>query len=260
MREYLRFPCRPSSFPAASALSMAALVLTLGGCGGGATGDAGHVADSAVASQEKLFTLEDGACGLVTVATLATTFDVPADRIRQGGSSNICTYSWQADGQTLDVSVHLYRAADSAAKAAERFESSTRGLSGAELDSAMKAVGEEARRQGGLDTQAREAAAGALLGETAGAMAGGSGGLQFRDVDGIADQARILAGNGDVHVRHGNLYFSVGAYHGPQMPPPAQYTPEALLEASRAWQKSIVPEREQAGIALARAAVASLQD
>lgn len=237
----------------------AALVLLVAGCGNEAA-TSGAAGESAAASSGKRFdlSLDGDACNFVTAETLAATFGMPAEEIEHYGSGSMCMYNWRGDERTLDVTIHLTSVADTAAEAARTFNNATRGISGAELDRAMAAVAEQARKSGDLD-EAGAAAADALVGETGKAMADGSGGLQFRDVEGLGDQARVLVGNGDVHVLHGNLYFNIGAYSGPQMPPPSEYTAEALLEASRAWQASIVPEREEAGIALAHAVIATLE-
>lgn len=252
-----------SSVPVRAALagaSAAALALLLAACGSGDTTSAGSAGASADAAAGKRFdlSLDGDACNFVTPGTLAATFGMPADEIQQHGSRSMCIYSWKGDDRIMDVTIHLTSVADSAAEAAGTFNNATRGLSGAELDRAMAAIGEQARSSSDLSDAGR-AAADALVGETGKTVADESGGLRFRDVEGLGDQARILLGNGDVHVLHGNLYFSIGAYSGPQMPPPPEYSAEALLKASRAWQKSIVPEREEAGIALAHAVIAALE-
>lgn len=238
--------------------SAAALVLLVAGCGNEAATSGAAGGSTAASGKRFELSLDGDACNFVTAGTLASTFGMPAEEIEQYGSSSMCMYNWKGDERTLDVTIHLTSVADTAAEAARTFNNATRGISGAELDRAMAAVADQARKSGDLD-EAGAAAADALVGETGKAMADGSGGLQFRDVDGLGDQARVLVDNGDVHVLHGNLYFNIGAYSGPQMPPPSEYTAEAVMKASKAWQASIVPEREEAGIALAHAVIATLE-
>ena len=76
----------------------------------------------------------------------------------------------------------------------------------------------------------------------------------FQDVDGPGDQARLNTANGDVHVRHGRLYFTLNAYYGPVMPKvmPMAVPPDALDTRAQWWQGTI-PQRRQAALQLLRA-------
>ena len=241
-------------FPAVSA---AAFALMLAGCGGdaategGSSGSGGQRA-SAKASAKFDPSLRDAPCSVVTVDTVASVFDLPVDEIEEHGSMGMCLYSWKGDGQVMDATIHVTRVSDTVADAAEYFGSATAGIGGAELDRAMESIREQARKEAGEGS----AAADAVLGAAGDASRSGSGGIQFRDVAGIGDHARMQEGKGDLSILLGNLHFSVTAYHGDRMPPPDNFS--EMVAASRAWMKTILPQREAQTIELARAAVAAL--
>lgn len=226
-------------FPAASA---AALALMLVGCGG----DGAAKFDSS---------LRDAPCEVVTAETVAGVFGLPVEEIEQHSAMGMCTYNWKGDGQVLDATIHVTRVSESAAAAAEYFGRATAGLSGAELDAAMNSVREQARKQAGEAGGTTDA----ILGAAGEASSSGSRGIQFRDVPGIGDQARMQVGKGDLNILYGNLFFSVSAYHGAPMSF-ADGFPGAsgLVAASNAWMAEVLPQREEQSIELARAALATL--
>ncbi|MGY0652840.1 hypothetical protein ACW7GZ_13475 [Luteimonas sp. A537] len=189
---------------------------------------------------------------MVTVDTVATVFGLPAGEIEQHESSGMCLYNWKGEGMVMDATIHVTRVADDARAAAEHFANVTRGISGAELDKAMDGVREQARENAGPDS----AAADALLGGVADATRSASRGIEFSDVDGVGDQARMLVGRGELSVLVDNLHFSVTAHHGKRMTAPPDL--KQLVAASRAWHQTTLAEREEQSIAVARAAVAAL--
>ncbi|MEN1958338.1 hypothetical protein [Luteimonas changyuni] len=245
---------RSSLIPAAST---ATLALLLAGCGGDGAAEAGRadaggtgVSTSAPARFDA--SLSDSPCSVVTVDTVATVFGLPVGEIEQHESAGICLYNWKGDGMVMDATVHVARVAEDAAAAAQHFANVTRGMSGDELGKAMDGISEQARASAGPDS----AAAGALLAGAADATRSASRGIEFSDVDGVGDQARMLVGRGDLRVLVDNLHFSVTAHHGERMAAPPDLT--KLVAASRAWHQTTLAEREEQTIALARAAVAAL--
>lgn len=247
---------RPALAFLAPVASTAMLALLLAGCAGDADSGAGNgAAGGGGASASARFdeSMEDTPCKVVTLETVAGVFGLPPDEIEQNERSGNCEYSWKDEGQTLETNVHIYRVGGSTAEVAEYFGQVTQGISGADLDKAMDSVREQAREELGTDS----AAADALLGAAADSTRSESGGLQFRDVEGIGDQARISVGGGDLHVLHGNLYFTVSAYHGEQMKFEGHDLTK-LVSASRDWRKSVQPQREEQSQQLARAAIAAL--
>lgn len=239
--------------PAASA---AALALMLAGCGGDGAGAAGPggAGQGASAGAKARFdpALRDAPCSVVTADTVGSVFGLPVDEIEQYAAMGMCQYNWKGDGQVMDATVHVARVSDDAAGAAKYFASTTAGISGADLDQAMDSIRGNAREKMEGDGGATDA----LLGAAGEASSSGSRGIQFRDVVGIGDQARMQEGRGDLSVLHGNLHFSVTAYHGDRMPLPDNL--QEMVAASRAWQQTTLPQREKQTIQLAKAALAAL--
>lgn len=239
--------------PAAPALAVA---LLLSACGGDASPVAGADSSGGGASSDAPArfdpSLRDAPCSVVSAETFSGVFGMPAAEIEQHGAMGMCLYKWKEGNRILDATVHVIRVGETVAEAREHFTSATAGMDGAELDAAMDAVREQARGQ----ADGRDGEAGAVLGAVQDASSSGSGELQFRDVPGIGDRARMQAGRGDLNVLVGNLYFSVTAYHGDRMPAPASL--QQIVAAGQAWEREILPQREEQTIALARAAVAAL--
>ncbi|MGY1530174.1 hypothetical protein [Luteimonas sp. A649] len=238
------------------AVSMLALALMLAGCGGDAANAAGNPSAGGQqglsrASAKFDPSLRDTPCSVVTIDTVATVFGLPVDEIEQHAAAGMCLYSWKGNGQVMDATIHVTRVSDNAADAADYFASATRGIGGAELDAAMDSIGEKAR-----ENAADSAATDALLGAAGSASRSGSGGIQFSEVMGIGDRARMQVGRGDLSVLQDNLHFSVTAYHGDRMPAPAGLA--EMVAASREWHKTTLTQREQQTLALARVAVAEL--
>ncbi|MEN1929959.1 hypothetical protein WCE37_13330 [Luteimonas sp. MJ250] len=247
---------RSSLIPVASTATLALLLAGCGGDGAAVAGSAGAGAGGTGASTSAPArfdpSLRDSPCSVVTVDTVASVFGLPAGEIEQHESSGMCLYNWKGAGMVMDATIHVTQVADDAAAAAQHFANVTRGMSSDELGKAMDGISEQARASAGPDS----AAAGALLAGAADATRSASRGIEFSDVDGIGDQARMLVGRGDLRVLVDNLHFSVTAHHGERMTAPPDLT--QLVAASRAWHQTTLAEREEQTIALARAAVAAL--
>lgn len=169
--------------------------------------------------------------------------------------SSACVYQWENDTRRLDVRVQVAGIDEDAGRATSNFRSVTRGLSGTDLDRAMAGIKEQAANDGGLDTVGKREAADAVVDSSS-----GSAGIQFEDVDGVGDEARLAlsVGAGDLHVRAGNLYFVASAYSGPEMQMPTGMTAGSILAADRQWRRETMPQRRQAAIKLAEAIVQTL--
>lgn len=255
------------SRPAASYAILALVpALMLAGCGGSEGTDASSPAtatsqaasDSRVADSANVdASLEDNPCKLLTADLVASVFEVPAAELEQGTTmSSTCTYTRESGDQELKASVDVDGVHDDAETASSRFRSVTAGMSGADLDRTMDGIKKEAARESGVDG----ATADAVVGAAAGGSKSGSKGIQFEDVAGVGDEARmaLTVGAGDLYVRVGNLNFTVSAYSGPGMTMPTEMKPGSILAASRAWQKDTLPQRKEDAIKLGKAVAASL--
>lgn len=239
--------------------------LLLAACGG--TGDSAAPSQSSAASQTASAepvadsakvdaAIEKTPCALVTPEMVATVFDVPVAELEQSQlMSSSCEYTREGDGESLQVSVDVDGVFEDAKSAASRFRSVTAGMSGAEVDRAMAGVREEADRKGDLDTAGKRGAADAIISGSS-----GSAGIQFEDVEGVGDEARLAltVGAGKLYVRSGNLNFTVAAYSGADMPMPDKITAAAIMNADKQWRSETMPQRKQAAVKLAKAVVASL--
>lgn len=197
--------------------------------------------------------LEDEPCAVVTTQMVATTFDVPEADIEQSNAmSSRCSYEMEGDGESLNVEVSV-DAYDTDEKAAEYFRQATRSMSSKEISDAMKAVRKQADKGGALDTDAKKDAAASI-----GAGVSQGGGIEFEDVEGVADQARFDTSDGTLQLQQGNLRIKLKAYYGPEMPIPESYEPGTMSEIVTAWMQDTSSERKAQAIALAKVALAEL--
>jgi hypothetical protein len=204
--------------------------------------------------------LRKRACELLTPKMVASTFGVPEAEIKQikmGG----CRYSWKSDDQILEAAITSISVQRSAAESSTRFKNATKGMSPAEVSAAMAGINAEASKSGKLDTAAKQDAAAAMGAGMMGEV--GGGGIQFRDVAGVGDEARVNINDGTVWFRVDNMMAAVEAYHGPKMPRSTSTgDPVGMLAAiqgqAAAWQKSTLPKREQQSLALAKVVVKAL--
>ncbi|HET6632743.1 MAG TPA: hypothetical protein VFG73_08560 [Rhodanobacteraceae bacterium] len=243
------------------AMLICAPAAMLAGCGeaGEASSTAGDgdkhaaaavaVADSAHVDES----LRKHACNLLTTAMVAEAFALPAAEIEQ---SNVigshCEYEWEGEGEEMDAKVIVKRVFDDADKAAEYFNRATRNVSTAEMAKAKAMLHEQLAKSGKLDSERKRTTAKAVTG---GAVRDA---IAFEPVEGVADQARFDTGTGELAVRHGNLYFKISGYRGSSMPMPAKMDFNSIRANSRKWIRETMPQRKQAAVKLARAAVASL--
>lgn len=237
---------------------IALLTLALAACGGdavpgaadsGAGGQSAAAGDAPAAGGSAVTydaSLRDSPCSLIGPEVVAAVFDLPVDGIKQYAAGGMCKYDWKGDGRIMNAVIHVLRVGETAAETAGYFANATAGMDAAALDAALESIREQA---------SDEPAAGALLGAAGEVSRAGSGGLEFGDVEGIGDRARMQLGNGDLSVLHGNLYFSVAAFHGDRMQAPASLS--EMVSASRAWHRETLSQRKEQSIALAKAALAA---
>lgn len=212
----------------------AALALALG-LGGGAAVAGGASFDAS---------LEDRPCDILTMRMVAATFDVPEDELQQSQPiASWCAYEMEEPGETLNVSfsAHTY---DTAAPAAEDFRNSTRSMTANELAETLKTIlGEDDDDPDNIEK---------LIMETQ------PDGIQFEDVDGVAERARFETGEGALHLLIGNMRMTITAFHGPDMAMPNEFTAEAMMNALGDWKQETMSVRKEQAISLAKAVLAEL--
>lgn len=205
---------------------IAALVLTLGALAGCA-GEGSSPPGSTLTASVHTDNLRTRPCAVVTRDMVSTTFAVAAADIEQSSMSSLCAYRWEGGDERLDVTVHVTAMADDVAHARLLFD------------------------------QATAASTGPAPGARAAA--------DFQEIHGLGDQARIDTGNGDVHVRHDRLYFTLNAYYGPTMPevtpvPVPVPVPTSAMDARAEWLRNTIPQRRQAAMRLVRASVEAAEE
>lgn len=230
--------------------------LMLAGCGGSnsdSSATATPAGDNAAAapvtdSAQVDAALEESPCDLASTDMVASLFDVPAAEIESSASMSWCDYTWEGDGKILEVQVNVNGVFEDAESASSSFRSTTRGMSGADLDKAMTSIKNEVASK----TADNGKAVDAIMGDTS-----DSPGIVFEDVEGVGDEARLAltVGAGDLYVRAGNLNFTVAAYSGTPMPRPDGM---GIMEAIKSWQKDTMPQRKEAAIKLSKAIIETL--
>jgi hypothetical protein len=195
--------------------------------------------------------LEDAPCSVVTTQMVATAFELPASAIEQSNvMSSTCAYEMKRDGEKLKVEVSV-DAYESAEDAANQFLRATRSMSSEEVSAAMNSIQGEAERN--LDTAAQKDAS-----ESIGAGMKQSGGIQFEDVNGVADQARFAVSDGTLQLQEGNLRIKLRAYYGPAMQIPDSYEPGSMQKVVKAWMQDTMEERKAQSVKLANIALDAL--
>lgn len=188
--------------------------------------------------------LADKPCEVVTAQMVAGALDAPAEALEQTQPlTSRCAYAMDEGDETLQVEVAV-DAYETDAAAAEYFQASTRSMTLEEIAEATADI----RAEAGDDEDAAGSLAEGVL----------QNGIQFEDVDDLADQARIETGDGTLHLQAGNLLITLGAFHGPAMPIPDEITTDAIMKAMLAWQQDTLSTRREQAKALARAALAAL--
>lgn len=244
----LAFFRRHSAAPLTAATLSLAL---LAGCGSSSEGDTAATSNGATSTVKVATKVADDPCALLSRETLAKHFSVPVDEIEQIVVASTCQWDWKNKTDRMEVSVTVSRVADDAARVRDYFDSATRSMSGQEVSDAMAKVGAEAEARG----QKSDLADG-----MAGAMGGkpGGKGIQFEDVSGIGDKARLQLADGRLNVLYGNLYFDVTAYHGPKMPMPDTVDLQSIGKLSAQWVQDTMPQRKAAAEQIAKAVIAGL--
>lgn len=196
--------------------------------------------------------LEDKPCEIVTGQMVATALDVPEDSLEQSHvMASRCAYEMEGDGKNLNVEVAV-DTFDTDEDAAEYFRNATRSMSADEVAGAMKAI-----TKGGDDSDKPDVdVTKNVTNSITSALA--QNGIQFEDVDGIADQARFELGDGTLHLQKGNLRIRLRAFFGPAMPIPDEITSESMIKAVSDWQNDTMTERRQQALALAKLVLAGL--
>lgn len=190
--------------------------------------------------------LGDRPCEVLTARMVATTFDIPEKSLQQSNLMKYwCSYDMEKNGKNVSVNFQVL-AFDNKKAAAESFRDSTRSMSAEEMTEKLKALGVEfdesdiqfARDLGLSDPRPT--------------------GLQFEDVDGVADQARFLTSEGSLHLLQDNLQITLNAFYGTDMKMPDEITFEALEKTTSAWKQDTMSQRKEQAITLAKAALTAL--
>lgn len=200
------------------------------------------------------------ACDILTPAMVAETFDVPEGELEQVKALG-CVYNWEKDDEVLEARFGSIRVHDSVDWAEKWFGNATKGMTAEETKKAMADITEKAKKDERIDTEHKKKAADKL-----GGMLGAMGSVSFEDFDGIADEARINTGDGELWARKGNMTFIVKAYKGPKMPTPeVKMKPgetkaymKKIMAANREWTQKTMPQRKKATRALAEKILAKL--
>lgn len=244
---------RPSAPSVFRLMAACGLAISLAACNGTSSDNSeGNVAAAGKSSANFDAALEDTPCEVMPAKIVADVFSIPTEEIKEAaGLSKSCNYEGKFEGKVLNVTSGI-RVFETADKAASSFRSVTAGMSASEVSEAMAGVKARARESGALDTQSKQNAADGLVDGLA------PGGLQFVDVENLADQARFGLNFGTLYLLHGNMRIDLTAYYGPEMSMPKTYTPGAILEANKAWQAETRPLRKQQSIELAKGVLAGL--
>lgn len=193
-------------------------------------------------------TVESDPCSLLPRHTLADRFSLAVDDIKQIAISSTCRYDWKNKTDTLKVSVNVARVADTAAEAADYFDSATRSMRADEVSDAVAKIRAETEGQGEDN----------ILASAVGSDGGIGRGLTFEDVADIGDRARFETASGKLHILYGNLYFDVAAYHGPGLQIPEGTSLQSLGKVSAEWEQETMPERKATAQELARLILSGL--
>jgi hypothetical protein len=195
--------------------------------------------------------LKDRPGDIVTKRMVATTFNVALEDLQQSHPmASWCSYKMIESDKTLNVDVSI-RVYDTDEAAAENFRNSTRSMTAKEMVDVRRAVREKA---GGSDK--RDTATQNVLTNVVSAIQ--QHGIQFEDVDGIADQARFETTEGTLRLQQGNLRITLSAFYGPDMTIPDVVTAETIIKAVTTWQQNTMSKRKEQAIALAKVALAAL--
>lgn len=191
--------------------------------------------------------LSDRPCDIVTPQMVATTFDVPEENLKQSEPmESWCSYELEEGHKTLEVILRV-SVFDTNKAATKSFHDSTRSMSAEEMTEQLKALGVEFDES---DIQ---------FARDLGLPDPRPSGLQFEDVDSIAEQARFNTNEGSLYLLQDNLQITLNAFYGPSMTIPDKITSfEGLEKATSIWKEDTMDERKEQAIALAKVTLAAL--
>lgn len=212
-----------------------------------ALGEAGSV--SAMGSAPMFDTaLEDQPCEIVTVTMVATALDIPEGSIEQSNVvASRCAYELKDDGDkalSVEVMIDVY---DTDESAAEVFRNATRSMSSDEIADTMAALTDSAEN----DHARQDASEGIVSGLF-------QNGIQFEDVDGLADQARFDTSDGTLQLQQDNLRIKLRVFYGPSMPIPENFSSETIMKALNSWMQDTMSQRREQAVKLAKIALEAL--
>jgi hypothetical protein len=186
------------------------------------------------------------------------TLDVPAKDLTQVKVLG-CAYTWDEDNQIAEARLSSMRVHDSAQKAQVWFGRATKGMTAEEVEKTMAQVAEKAKEDERVDTDEKK-----KMVEGFAKMAAKAGPIEFEDMDGIGDEARVNKADGEIWVRKGNLTFTVAAYKGkgldapPMDPKDMKGFAAKMRAADKAHKKETMPQRKEAGRKIAEQVLAKL--
>jgi len=190
-------------------------------------------------------------CDSFTADMVAEHFGVAAADLKQVSIMG-CTYAWNDDVTTLEVSVMMPRVHDSLDDAKRWYENATKSKTKEELDAEFEKFEEQLQKSDKLDTKVKKDTAKGLgnLAKSATPDAG----VSYEDVAGVGSQARASSADGALWIRAGNLTFQLRAYEGPVKPkvPLDTKNPMAMAKAQIASDKKWVSETVEARRAAAK--------
>lgn len=190
------------------------------------------------------------ACELITKAMVAETFDLPPAQI-SSSSYYGCEYSLETVGdKTLSVNTFIVAAFPDEATAEAAFLRSTRNMSSEEISAGLEKAKANVEDRGGLDAKDKK-----MFNRLAKAASGMS--INYADVEGIGEYARINTDTGELHVLANNIYFVVSAYYGQPMSLEALQS-GSIIEVTKNWTQQTLPQRKKAAKTLAKAAIAEM--
>lgn len=192
--------------------------------------------------------LEDQPCEIVTAAMVAKALDIPESSIEQSNVvASRCSYKLEAEVDKVlivEVAIDVYETDESAA---EVFYNATRSISSDKIAGTMAALTDSAE----YSNAQQDAAEGMVSGLF-------QNGIQFEDVDGLADQARFDTGDGTLQLLQDNVRIKLRAFYGPSMPLPDKITSETIMKTLNNWMQDTMSQRREHAVKLANIVLEAL--
>ena len=189
-------------------------------------------------------------------------FGVPAADLKQMKIMG-CIYTWDDDDEMIDAKVMMPRVHKSEDRAKLWFTNATKSLTKEEVDAQFEMV------KGKLDDEKmlkRDIEKKTAKGITDIAKMGTpEEGVNYEDVPGIGDEARISSADGTLWVRIGNFTMQVSAYKGGKQPKPkldpknTKGFVKATMEAQKNWLADTYEQRKADVTKLAPKVVAAVE-